>query len=121
VLATVLLGVLITLSLFVAVVGGAVVDHRRVASAADLAALAGAQALQDGRPGCATAGAVARRNGARLTGCTVTGPVLSLGAARTTRSVLGHRLVVRSTARAGPAGGAGAGALQVAGRPSQNG
>jgi secretion/DNA translocation related TadE-like protein len=102
VLATVLLGVLMTLALSIAVVGGAVTDRRRVDSAADLAALAGAQALQAGRPGCAAAREVARRNGARLTGCSVAGEVLSLDAARSTRPVLGHRLVVRSTARAGP-------------------
>ena len=115
VLGTVFLGVLVTFSLLVAVVGGAVTDRRRAASAADLAALAGAQALQEDRPGCAAARELARRNGAELTSCTVTGRVLSLRVSRSTSPVLGRRLVVRSEARAGPAGTGAAGGIAVRG------
>jgi secretion/DNA translocation related TadE-like protein len=109
VLGTVFVGVLLMVSLLVAVVGGAVTDRRRVASAADLAALAGAQALQAGGAGCRTARATARRNGAELTACVVSGAVLSVRAARSSVAVLGHRFTVRSAARAGPADAAAAG------------
>ena len=102
VLAVVLVGALSVAAVLVAAVGAVVADQRRVASAADLAALAGAAAVQSGRDGCASAGAVARRNEARLASCVVTGPVVTVRTARDTRPLLGRRLTVRSAARAGP-------------------
>jgi secretion/DNA translocation related TadE-like protein len=48
--------------------------RQRAEVAADLAALAGAQAARSGRADpCAAAAEIAFRNGARLTGCTLTG------------------------------------------------
>ncbi len=74
---TVLVVALTGVVLFVTVlVSGAVAvvgRHRLAQSAADLAALAGAAALQDGRDACAAAAVLARRNRAQLTGCRVTG------------------------------------------------
>jgi len=102
VLATVLVAVLVVVALFVTAVGGAVVDRRRVASAADLAALAGASALQSGHDGCAAARSTARRNGARATSCAVDGEDVTVLTERRTQPVLGRRFTVRATARAGP-------------------
>jgi secretion/DNA translocation related TadE-like protein len=97
-------GALSVAAVLVAAVGAVVADQRRVASAADLAALAGAAAVQSGRDGCASAGAVARRNAARLASCAVTGSVVTVRTTRETRPLLGRRLMVRSAARAGPVG-----------------
>lgn len=104
VLATVLVGVLMTVAMLVAVVGGAVADQRRVESAADLGALAGASAAQRGADGCAVAGSMVARNRARLAACSATGSVVTVRAARETRPVLGLRFTVTARARAGPAG-----------------
>ena len=104
VLAIVLVGALSVAAVLVAAVGAVVADQRRVASAADLAALAGAAAVPSGRDGCASAGAVARRNAARLASCAVAGSVVTVRTARETRPLLGRRLTVRSAARAGPVG-----------------
>jgi len=102
VLATVLVAVLVVVALFVTAVGGAVVDRRRVAAAADLAALAGASALQSGNDGCAAARSTARRNGARATSCAVEGEDVTVLTERRTQPVFGRRFTVRATARAGP-------------------
>lgn len=108
VLGTVLVGVLVVVAVLVAVLGGAVADQRRVASAADLGALSGAAALQQGSDACAAARSLVRRNGARLTRCATAGAVVTVRAARSTQPVLGRRFVVTSTARAGPVGAGGA-------------
>jgi len=95
------LAMLIAVTVGCCVAGSAVVAHRRAQSAADLAALAAAQALQQGDNGCAAADEVAAANGARLDRCRlddfdaivtvrVTGPAL-LGAP-----------ALRARARAGP-------------------
>jgi secretion/DNA translocation related TadE-like protein len=102
VLAVVLVGRLCVAAVLVAAVGAVVADQRRVASAADLAALAGAAAVQTGRDGCARAGAVAHRNAARLASCVVTGEVVVVHATRRTAPLLGRRVTVSSAARAGP-------------------
>lgn len=101
-LGTVLVAVLVVVTVVITVVGGAVADRRRVASAVDLAALAGASAVQAGRDGCAAARALARRNGARMTSCSVHGQDVTVRGARSTPPVLGHRFTVRAEARAGP-------------------
>ena len=102
VLAVSFTAVLALVAVLVIAVAGAVTDRRRVASAADLAALAGASAVQAGRDGCPAAAAVARRNGAVLAACTVAGQDVSVRAERRTQPVLGYRLTVWSSARAGP-------------------
>ena len=102
VLGTVLVAVLMVVALLVTAVGGAVADRRRVASAADLAALAGATALQAGDDGCAAARSNARRNGARVASCVVDGHDVTVHTERRTQPVLGRRFTVRAVARAGP-------------------
>ena len=104
VLAVGLVGVLVAVTALVAALGGMVVDQRRVEAAADLAALAGAAAAQRGNDGCAAARSVARRNDGRVDRCTVAGSVVEVRVVRTGRQVLGRRVTVRSTTRAGPAG-----------------
>lgn len=99
------------------------VDRQRVSNAADLAALAGAQAMRDPVPrdivnvpawraehACGRAGVIAGANGALLTSCALDGPDVVVTAARqpaplveTALGWLGHRLpLVRQVARAGP-------------------
>jgi len=101
-LATVLVGLLGVVAAVVAVLGGAVADQRRAASAADLAALAGAQAVQHGDDGCLAAGVVAHRNGATVAGCRLEGEVVVLRVTRPARWFLGRRVRASSSARAGP-------------------
>jgi secretion/DNA translocation related TadE-like protein len=103
VLAVVLIGVLMAAAVLVSVLGGVVADQRRVESAADLGALAGASAVQDGRSGCVAARAVIRRNGADLRACGVVDQVVTVTATRRTAPLLGRTLTVASRARAGPA------------------
>lgn len=71
VVATALLGVLLLCGAGLGVVAAVVVAHRQAQSAADLAALAGAQAVRAGGSGCAAAGDVAAANRARLAACVV--------------------------------------------------
>ena len=87
---------------------GAVIATHRARSAADLGALAAAQAIQQGvaPPGaCAVGMSVTVRNGARPAGCVV-GPHGSVTARATTRTGLGLLGVgsrtTTATARAGP-------------------
>jgi secretion/DNA translocation related TadE-like protein len=99
-----MIGVLAPVSVVIAALGGAVVDQRRVASAADLSALAAASALQSGADACAAASAVARRNGARLDGCRRSGEVVRVKLVRAASPVLGMAVQVSAQARAGPVG-----------------
>jgi secretion/DNA translocation related TadE-like protein len=109
VLTTVLAGLLMVLAVLLSAVGGMVADQRRAASAADLAALAGAAALQHGHPGCTVAAQVARANEATLLGCRESGRVLTVRVGRDPRGVtarlLGRVVGVTSRARAGPVDG----------------
>ncbi len=68
-----MLGVLVLAALLLAFQGGVVISQRRAQAAADLAALAGAAALQQGHAACDSAADVAARNGARLRSCRVGG------------------------------------------------
>ena len=63
------IGVLVMVGLACALCVALVAAHRQAQSAADLAALAGAQALSRGREPCVVASAVARSNAAVLTEC----------------------------------------------------
>lgn len=103
-LATLLIGVIAAVAAFVGALGGVVADQRRVESAADLAALAAAGALQTGADACAAASAVARRNGALLRSCRRSGEVVRVEVVRATRVVLGRGVRVSAQARAGPTG-----------------
>ena len=116
--ATVLAACLITLLVMVAgvsgVIGGLVATRARAQSAADLAALAGAdRALWSADEACAAASTLAQRNGARLIDCTVTlldvevtvEVALPPTVARLMSFVGTASGDVRAHARAGPPGG----------------
>jgi secretion/DNA translocation related TadE-like protein len=101
VLVLVLVALLATVALVGAGVGAVVATHRRVAAAADLAALAGASAVGSARDPCAAATDVAAANGAVLSRCELDGAVVSVVAHRGLPDALGgHDLSAR--ARAGP-------------------
>ena len=95
---------LVTVALAPVSVAGLFVGERRAAAAADLAALAGASAIQQGRPACARAAQIASRNRARLNSCAVAGEIVTVAVATDVVSAVGSTWTVRSTARAGPVG-----------------
>ena len=108
VLVTAALGVVVVLSVAGLALGSAVVATHRARAAADLAALAAAQALQQGvtpSDACVSAASVASRNGARPTGC-----VVGEGGSVTCRATVEASFVrpgtvlrtTTATARAGP-------------------
>jgi secretion/DNA translocation related TadE-like protein len=109
VLAAVLVGTLLVATVLGTAVAAAVVGQRRVETAADLGALAGASALERGASACVAAADVVRRNGGVQVGCDVAGAVVTVRATRSVPSVLGRSLTVSSTARAGPTSASGAG------------
>ena len=83
--------------------GRLLLDPRRAAVAADLAALAAATAVQHGEDACSEAARVARLNHAALVGCSVRGEVVAVEVEVSARVLLGHQVVLRASARAGPA------------------
>lgn len=105
VLALTLLGALGLAGLLLSFVAGVLVTQRRVEAAADLAALAGASALQRAGDGCAAAREVARRNGAEVVACRALGAELRVAVHAETAGLLGHSLTVSGQARAGPGQG----------------
>ena len=81
-----------------------VAGHRLAQSAADLAALAGAQALQGGgQDPCVRAAAVAHRNGASLDACRIEGWNVAVSVVRRSPRLLGQVSSLRARSRAGPA------------------
>ena len=84
--------------------GRLLADHRRAAAAADLAALAGAVAVQHGQAGCPAAERVAVLNDAVVTECHVTGQEVVLEVRTESVRVLGTVARPRADARAGPVG-----------------
>jgi secretion/DNA translocation related TadE-like protein len=100
--ATVLLMVGAALTVVVAMVA----DHRRAQAAADLAALAGAQALARGSDGCATAAGFAQANGARLLSCVARGREIEVRVEVSGPRWLGQTPDLTARARAGPASSA---------------
>jgi secretion/DNA translocation related TadE-like protein len=96
------LGVVLTTGVVLAVVGALLVDHRRAQAAADLAALAGASARQQGGDGCGAASRIAARNGAHLSACEVTGDDVTLTVVVEGPEILGSRPRLSAEARAGP-------------------
>ena len=107
VLALVLVAVLVTVTLVGVAAGALMVGQRRAAAAADLAALAAARAAVPlpGRAGgdpCAVAGALARANGARLTGCRARGAEVNVEVAVTVPGPFGRSWTAPGRARAGP-------------------
>lgn len=89
-------------TLVLAHVGAALVERRQAQSAADLAALAGAAALQHGQDGCARAAAIAGRNEADLAGCAVSGWRITLRVRRHLELPVLGVVPVTARARAGP-------------------
>lgn len=102
VLALPLIGTLAVAAFLLAHLGGALVASRRVAAAADLAALAGAAARQHGDDACGQAARVVQRNHARLGTCTVQGEDVLVTARIDYRGVGGRTVRVTARARAGP-------------------
>lgn len=100
--ALVMIGVMTTVALVVASAGGLFAGHRTAAASADLAALAGAAAMQHGQPGCAAARSIAEANRARLLACRPQGKVITLTVAVEVDAAFGSRLTLRGRARAGP-------------------
>ena len=96
-------GVLVLMALALAFQGGLLVAQRRVQAAADLAALAGAVALQRGHDGCDAASRMAARNGASLDRCRVDDRDVLVTLARAGPVLWGRSVEVRAAARAGPA------------------
>ena len=78
-----------------------VVAHRRAQVAADLAALAGAGALERGGDPCGAAGRIAGRHDAEVTRCLVEGSGVVVATAVTLPAALGGA-DVPARARAGP-------------------
>jgi secretion/DNA translocation related TadE-like protein len=96
-------GVLMLLGAALAVVTAMVAAHRTAQSAADLAALAGARGVGDGRDGCAVAAVVAAANQARLVGCAVAGRVVDVSVEVAGPRWLGQAADLGARSRAGPA------------------
>ncbi len=82
-------------------VGGLVVAQRRAQSAADLAALAAAQAVQGGEDACAAGDRIADRHEVHLIGCAVEGPEVVITVEVELPAVFAGRSI-RARARAGP-------------------
>jgi secretion/DNA translocation related TadE-like protein len=84
-------------------VGLVVAAKHRAQAAADLAALAGSAASLRGDDGCATARAIAERNGARMATCRADLAVVTVRTESSTASVVwGVRFRTHADARAAP-------------------
>jgi secretion/DNA translocation related TadE-like protein len=103
VIALVLFGVVAVVAVCGAALGGLVVGQRKVSAAADLAALAGATALQTGRAPCPAAGAVAAANGTELEACTQDAEIVTVRVTAALQFPLGTGVRLTARARAGPA------------------
>jgi secretion/DNA translocation related TadE-like protein len=116
-LVLVMVGVLATMAVAGAVIGGILVGQRRASSAADLAALAGAEALRAGggsvvagSAACDDARHVATMNGAQLRSCRASGAEVELEVVVEVRSAWGRTWAVPGRARAGLGGATEVGA-----------
>ena len=99
-----LMGLLLAVTVVAA--GGtriAVAGHR-AGAAADLAALAAAQAVRDGSDGCAAATRVAQANRARVAACLPDGMQVRVTVEVDTPRMVGLVWSVPASARAGPVG-----------------
>jgi len=76
VLMTGIVGVVVALSSAALLIAGYAVGYHRARSAADLSALSGAVAFQQGRDACAQARQTARQNGARVERCDLVGDAI---------------------------------------------
>lgn len=96
-------GVMLLLGAALGFVAGMVIAHRQAQAAADLAALAAAEALAAGRDGCAVGAATAGANEGRLVACTVEGAVVTVEVAVTGPRWQQWSYDLTAEARAGPA------------------
>ncbi len=103
--ATGLLGMLLIVTAVSAGCVQVAVAAHRAGAAADLAALAGAQALRDGADPCAVVDRVAGRNDGRVTACAVQGADVRVTVEVDTPTMVGLVWSPDSSARAGPAHG----------------
>lgn len=104
--ALVVLAVLAAVGLGAAAVGGAVVARHHAMTAADLAALAAADALARFDPDpCGAAAQIASRHDAELVSCGVHGLVVDVVVGVPVGGVAGLGLVAQMRARAGPGDG----------------
>jgi secretion/DNA translocation related TadE-like protein len=94
--------VLVLLGLACAWLVAVVADHRTAQSAADLAALAGAQAIQDGRSPCGAVDRVARANSGATVECSVVGADVWVVVQVETPDLVGRTPTVTGRAHAGP-------------------
>jgi secretion/DNA translocation related TadE-like protein len=101
VLAMAFLGVLVLVGSALGVVAAMVAAHRQAQSAADLAALAGATAVADGRDACVSAARIATDNAATLSRCSVDGRVVVVDVTVTGPHWLGQEHDLVAEARAG--------------------
>lgn len=111
------LSLLMVVGAALGVVTAMVRSHRAAQSAADLAALAGATALQRGRDPCGAASSVAAANEAVLVACRVTGRDVVVRAEVSGPRWLGQQGDLVAEARAGPARAGGAGRAVPRRRP----
>jgi secretion/DNA translocation related TadE-like protein len=100
--AVAVVGLLVLVGAALAVAGAMVEAHRVAQSAADLAALGGAQAQAGGRDPCTVAAALATANGARLDSCAADGLELRVQVTVTGPHWLGQPHDPSAQARAGP-------------------
>lgn len=110
VLALVLAVVLVTVAVAAGALGGLLVGQRRAAAAADLAALAAAEALTGVAAvapapvdSCGQAERIAAANGARLTGCRAEGLEVTVSVVVEVPVPVAGAVEVAGRARAGPA------------------
>lgn len=101
-LGAVLAGVLALVALTAAGLTAVLVTHRVAQAGADLAALAGATAAQDGRDACRVAAGVAAANRTRLDSCRVDGFEVEVRVVATTPDLPVGSLDLPARARAGP-------------------
>ncbi|WP_286219379.1 Rv3654c family TadE-like protein [Paraoerskovia sediminicola] len=98
-----MVAVLVVLGSATAVLGSVQAARGAARSAADLGAIAGAQAVRAGGPGCAVAAEAVRRNGADLVACELEGGgIVGVRAARAPQLAAGVLGSAQATARAGP-------------------
>ena len=98
-----LAGVVVLVAVATAALGRLLVDQRRVAAAADLAALAGATALQYQEDACGAARRVAAANGGALTRCRTSGERVTVSVSVGSGTVLDRLVRISAEAAAGPA------------------
>jgi secretion/DNA translocation related TadE-like protein len=99
-----IIGILMLLAAVSAGVVSLIGARHQAEAAADLAALAGAQAAIDGEDACDAARRIAAANGGALVDCDVEGEIVEIRVQVDGPRLLGESWVLTGRARAGPAG-----------------